>query len=75
VFAGGSFTPEGKPISEAEWNRRKDEWLPSESDRAYVKSLMARPVINPGEMANWIAAPPRGIDGKALDFQYVRAEA
>jgi hypothetical protein len=32
-------------------------------------------VIKPGEMANWIAAPPRGIDGKSLDFQYVRAEA
>ena len=75
VFAGRFFTPEGKAISEDEWNRRKDEWLPSPSDRAYVKSLMARPVIKPGEMANWIAAPPRGIDGKPLDFQYVRAEA
>ncbi|HYX92632.1 MAG TPA: benzoyl-CoA 2,3-epoxidase subunit BoxB, partial [Myxococcaceae bacterium] len=75
VFAGKFFTPEGKPISEDEWNRRQDEWLPSASDREYVKSLMARPVIRPGEMANWIAPPPRGIDAKPLDFQYVRTDA
>jgi benzoyl-CoA 2,3-dioxygenase component B len=75
VFAGQFFTPEGQPISEEEWNGRNGEWLPSASDRAYVKSLMARAVTKPGEMANWIAPPPRGIDGKPLDFQYVRTEA
>lgn len=75
VFAGMFFTPEGNPISEEAWSRRQDEWLPSASDRAYVKSLMARPVTQLGEMANWIAAPPRGVDGKPLDFQYVRTDA
>jgi hypothetical protein len=25
-------------------------------------------------MASWIAPPPRGIDGKPLDFVYVRPE-
>jgi benzoyl-CoA 2,3-epoxidase subunit B len=75
VFSGKFFNPGGNPISEAEWNRREEEWLPSASDRAYVKSLMARPVTRPGEMANWIAPPARGIDAKPLDFVYVRTEA
>jgi len=71
IYAGFHVTPEGEPISEEEWNRRKDEWLPSDSDRAYIASLM-QPVIEPGKMANWIAAPARGIDNKPLDFEYVR---
>lgn len=75
IFANSFFDPQGNPISEEEWNRRKDEWLPSAADRAYVKSLQARAVTKPGEMANWIAPPPRGINGKPLDFVYVRAEA
>jgi benzoyl-CoA 2,3-dioxygenase component B len=31
-----------------------------------------RPVTEPGKMANWIAPPAKGIDGKPLDFEYVR---
>jgi benzoyl-CoA 2,3-dioxygenase component B len=75
IFAGHHFDPEGRPLSEEEWSRRKDDWLPSAADRAYVKSLQARPVYRPGEMASWIAPPARGVDGKPLDFQYVRTEA
>lgn len=75
IFAGHHFDPEGKLLSEEEWTRRKDEWLPSDADRAYVKSLQARPVYRPGEMANWIAPPQRGVDGKPLDFVYVRTDA
>jgi benzoyl-CoA 2,3-dioxygenase component B len=73
IYAGLQVTPEGEPISEEEWNRRQDEWLPSESDCAYIASLM-KPVNEPGKMANWIAAPPRGIDNKPLDFEYVRLD-
>ena len=36
-----------------------------------MQSLMA-PVTEPGKMANWIAAPAKGIDGQAIDFEYVR---
>jgi len=74
IFASGHFDPEGRPLSGEEWAGRKDAWLPSAADRAYVKGLQARPVRKPGEMANWIAPPPRGIDGKPLDFVYVRTE-
>jgi len=75
VFAGMAFDPQGQLLTSQEWERRRDEWLPSASDKAFVKSLQSRPVTAPGEMANWIAPPPRGINGKPLDFVYVRAEA
>jgi benzoyl-CoA 2,3-dioxygenase component B len=75
VFAGMFFDPEGKAISAEEWERRKDDWLPSSADRAFVKSLQAKAIIEPGKMANWIAPPPRGVNGKASDLEYVRAEA
>jgi benzoyl-CoA 2,3-dioxygenase component B len=73
IYAGFHVTPDGEPISAEEWDRRRDEWLPSEADRAYIAGLM-EPVIESGRMANWIAAPPRGIDNKPLDFQYVRLD-
>jgi benzoyl-CoA 2,3-dioxygenase component B len=74
VFAGLHFDPSGNPLSAEEWNRRKDEWLPSASDRAYVKGLQSTSVLKPGEMANWIAAPAKGINGQPADFVYVRTE-
>lgn len=75
VFAGLLFDPQGKPLSAEEWERRKDEWLPSAADRAFVKSLQAKAIVDLGKMANWIAPPPRGINGKPIDYEYVRAEA
>ena len=71
LFAEERFTPEGKRISEAEWDRRRDEWLPSTEDYAFVRSLM-QPVTKPGAMAGWVAPPARGVDGKPQDFEYVR---
>lgn len=70
-FAGSHFDIDGNPMSSEEWEARKDEWLPSEADRAYVTSLMVS-VTEPGKFANWIAPPPKGINGKPLDFDYVR---
>jgi benzoyl-CoA 2,3-epoxidase subunit B len=58
-------------LSEAEWSAKKDDWLPSESDRAHVTSLMGR-VVEPGKFANWIAPPVIGINRQAVDFEYVR---
>jgi len=31
-----------------------------------------QPVLERGKMAQWIAAPPRGINGQPLDFEYIR---
>ena len=69
-FREARFTPEGKPIGDTEWCVRKDEWLPSEAERAHVISLMQR-VVEPGKFAGWIAPPRRGVNGQPLDFDYV----
>ena len=71
IYAGHHFDPAGGQISAGEWERRKFEWLPSEADRVYVKSLML-PVLELGKMANWIAAPERGVKGQPVDFEYIR---
>jgi len=71
LYAGQPFDPRGNPIGAEEWARRRDEWLPTEADRAWVHSLM-QPVHEPGKMANWIAAPRKGIDGKPVAYEYVR---
>ncbi len=75
IFTGHHFSPEGKQLTQAEWDAKKEAWLPSAADRAFIKNLMSRPVVNPGQMANWIAPPPRGINNRPLDFEYVRTEA
>lgn len=72
LYAGQRFDPKGNPISESEWAAHVSEWLPTEADRVYVKSLMTKPIYEPGKMAHWIAAPKQGIKGRPVDFEYVR---
>ncbi len=74
VFSGLRFDPDGRQISTEEWAKRQDDWLPSASDRSYVKSLQPRAIHERGKMANWIAAPAKGIDGQPVDFEYVRLD-
>lgn len=71
TLAGIKLTPEGKVIGDSEWNARKNEWLPSDEDRAFVAGLMGR-VVEPGKFANWIAPPAMGINRQPVDFEYVR---
>jgi benzoyl-CoA 2,3-dioxygenase component B len=70
-FSEAKFDPDGNLITEEEWDKRKDEWLPTEADRAYVQSCMIQ-VTEPGKFANWISPPARGIHGKPIEFEYVR---
>ncbi len=72
AFRDVRVTPGGSIISEEEWARRRDDWLPTEDDHSFVASLMKR-VIEPGKMAGWIAPPARGINGRPLDFEYVKS--
>lgn len=74
IYAGLHFDPSGQPISAEEWEARKDEWLPTDADRAYVKNLMSRPVYDPGQCANWIAPPAKGINHLPVAFEYVRTD-
>jgi benzoyl-CoA 2,3-dioxygenase component B len=66
-------SPEGELVSVADWEKRKDAWLPSEDDGRFIESLM-QPCWEPGRFANWIAPPKVGIDNKPGDFEYVKID-
>lgn len=62
---------DGNLLSKEEWEARKGEWLPTDEDETYIKSLM-HPVTERGKIASWVAPPLRGINGNQFDFEYVR---
>jgi benzoyl-CoA 2,3-epoxidase subunit B len=70
-FAATEADPSGNLLTPAEWARRRDEFLPSADDNAFVASLM-RPAYEPGAYAGWIAPPRLGIDHRPGDFEYVK---
>lgn len=72
IHAGMHFDPQGNPIDEATWLAKRDQWLPSDADKAFVKSLQQRPIYDPKQMASWLSAPKQGIKGRPIDFEYVR---
>ena len=71
ALSGAKVSPDGRVLSENEWNAKVGDWLPTAEDRAFVKSLMGR-VVEPGKFANWIAPPAIGINRQPVDFEYVR---
>jgi benzoyl-CoA 2,3-dioxygenase component B len=71
MWAGYCVTPDGAPLDAASFAARRGEWLPTEADERYIKSLM-HAVYEPGKMASWIAPPLKGINGLPGDFVYVR---
>ena len=71
AFSEVRVSPDGRLLSQAEWDAGKSAWLPTEDDEAFVQSLM-QPVTEPGKFASWIAAPSRGINGQPVEFEYVR---
>ncbi|MBX2801803.1 MAG: benzoyl-CoA 2,3-epoxidase subunit BoxB [Myxococcales bacterium] len=71
IYADVHFDPTGKAISADEFEANRDTWLPTDEDRAYVVSLM-QAVYEPGKVANWIAAPRKGINGQPFEYEYVR---
>ncbi len=70
-WADASADPDGNPIDGMAWRDRQSDWLPSEADRGFVKSLMQQ-VTEPGHIAGWIAPPDRGINDQPLAYDYVR---
>ena len=71
ALAGVRVSPDGRPVSEQEWQSKKNEWLPTDDDRTYVASLMKR-CVEPGKFAGWIAPPVMGINRQPVDFEYVK---
>jgi benzoyl-CoA 2,3-dioxygenase component B len=71
AYQGLHFDPHGGVLTDAVWNERREEWLPSDSDREFVESLM-HAVTEPGKIAGWVAPPSRGINGQPFEYEYVR---
>ena len=71
LYAGMPFDPQGNLLKRDEFEAKKAQWLPTPEDREYVKSCMVQ-CKEPGEYANWIAPPKKGINGQAVDFEYVK---
>ena len=72
-FAKAKTTPDGGVLSEAEWAKQKDQWLPSKADGDFIESLMV-PCWERGKFASWISPPKVGIDNKPGDFEYVKVD-
>lgn len=72
IYAGIPFDLAGNPIALEVFEANRSQWLPTADDRNYVRSLMGKAVVAPGEYAPWIDPPARGIDGQPLDFEYVK---
>ncbi len=75
IYADVSADPKGNLISNEEFAKRKNDWLPSDADKAFVQSLMQKPIYDPKQMASWLSPPKQGIKGRAVDFEYVRHQA
>jgi benzoyl-CoA 2,3-dioxygenase component B len=74
IYSSFHFDPWGRQLSDEEWERRKDEWLPTARDKDYLENLMARPVSDPSQFANYIAPPSKGVNHKPVHFEYVRTD-
>jgi benzoyl-CoA 2,3-dioxygenase component B len=70
-WVGLPVDPQGRLLSREEYDKRLTEWVPSETDRAFVRSLMQR-VVEPGKMAGWVAPPERGINNLPVEYEYVK---
>jgi benzoyl-CoA 2,3-dioxygenase component B len=71
VFSEHDYDVSGNPVAHNDFASGCVEWLPSEADKAYVKSLMV-PCLEPGKFANWIAPPRKGIQSNPIEFPYVQ---
>ena len=70
AFSGIEASPDGEKLSADEWDRRQSQWLPTDTDKTHVRSLM-RPVYQRGKIAAWIAPPRQGINGQPFNYDYV----
>jgi benzoyl-CoA 2,3-dioxygenase component B len=70
-FKDIKVSPDGKLLSDEQWVKMRDQWLPSKSDGDYIASLM-KPCWEVGKYAGWITPPKVGIDNKGADFEYVK---
>ena len=72
-FGKTRISPDGRILTEAEWQAGQNEWLVNDDDYVFIHSLM-KPCHQTGEYASWIAPPRVGINNQPADFEYVRIE-
>ena len=70
-FRNIEASPDGQLLSHVEWEKTKDQWLPSKEDGDIIEGLV-QPCWERGKFASWIAPPKVGIDNKPGDFEYVK---
>ncbi|GLE53854.1 benzoyl-CoA 2,3-epoxidase subunit BoxB [Mycobacterium montefiorense] len=70
AYADHHITPTGTIMDSSSWEEAKPNWLPTNDDLTFVRSLM-QPVYEPGKIASWVAPPTQGINDKPFDFEYV----
>jgi len=70
AFAGIEASPTGQRLTAHEWEHARGQWLPTDTDKTFVRSLM-RPVHERGKIAAWVAPPRNGINGQPFDYEYV----
>lgn len=70
TYAEHFISPDGRVISQQEWDDNIADWLPLEKDRSRVAALMI-PHYESGEFAGWIAPPSTGINDQPVEFDYV----
>ncbi len=72
LYADLSADPSGRIVMREAWEGKRNEWLPSDADKMFIRGLTSQPVADPKQMANWISVPRQGIKGRPVDFEYVR---
>ena len=64
-------SPEGKILSQEEWDRQRHQWLPGEDDRQHIESLMVPQWVR-NQYAGWIAPPKTKINHQPGHFEWVK---
>ena len=71
AYAPHHLSPTGEVLDDAAWAAGEGGWLPTDADREAVAALMVA-CYEPGRFADWIAAPPQGINEMSVEYDYVR---
>jgi benzoyl-CoA 2,3-dioxygenase component B len=71
MWSESRFDLKGEMISESDWFKQQNDWLPTDIDKAFIKSLMVQ-VTEPGKIAGWIAPPNKGINQQDFSYEYVK---
>ena len=70
IWSDVTTNPKGGLISKEEFLNHKNDWIPSESDKKFINSIMIQ-VTDPSKTADWISPPNRGINNQKINYSYV----